>query len=127
LWTSGVVDAVSLDTLVAVLLRIYLSEWLKFGIGETRDLEWWLQLVTTPRRQLSSLRPDADVSVLSRLDAELSFAINQWALGDPESPPTAHTINAIEHILFSSRLTRRPPSPKMPTSLLHNESPSSVG
>ena len=128
LWTSGRVDAVSSDALLAVLLRIYLSTWPEFGgiIRETRDLESWLQLVTTARQEMLNLRPNADVSVLRRLDAELSFAAKQWALGDPESPPTAHALNAIEHVLFSSKLTRRPPSPKMPTSLLQHES-SSVG
>jgi len=94
---------------------------------ETRDLDSWLQLVTTARQELSSLRPGADASVLNRLEAELAFAVRQWSLGDPESPPTAHAINTIEHILFSSTLTRRPPSAKMPRSLLHHESPSSVG
>jgi hypothetical protein len=124
LWTSGGPDAV-----IAVLLRVYLSEWPQFGglIRETRDLESWLRLVTTARQELSSLRPGADASVLGRLQAEFSFAVKQWTLGDPESPPTAHAINAVEHICFSSRLTRRPPSPKMPASLLHHDSPSSVG
>lgn len=128
-WTIDGVAAVSLDAVIAALLRIYLSEWPDFGgiIQETRDLESWLQLVTTAHQEMLTLRPSADPAVLGRLDAELSFAAKQWALGDPESPPTAHTINAIEHILFSSKLTRRPPSPKMPTSLLHHESPSSVG
>jgi hypothetical protein len=129
LWRSGGVDVVSSDALVAVLLRIYLSAWPKFGgvIRETRDLESWLQLVSTARQEMLSLRPNADLSILGRLDAEVSFAAKQWTLGDPESPPTAHVINTVEHILFSSKLTRRPPNPKMPTSLLHNESPPSVG
>jgi hypothetical protein len=129
LWTSGGIDAVSSDRLIAVLFRIYLSEWPEFGglVPEARSLESWLQLVTTARQELLSLRPNSDLAVLSRLDAELSFATEQWVIGDPESPPTAHAINAIEHILFSSKLTRRPPSPKMPTSLFHHGSPSSVG
>jgi len=122
-------DAVSSDALIAVLLRIYLSQWPGFGgvIRETRDLESWFQLVSTAHQEMRTLRPSADLSVLSRLDAELSFAAKQWALGDPESPSTAHTLNAIEHILFSTKLTRRPPSPKMPTTLLQHESPPSVG
>jgi hypothetical protein len=128
LWSRGG-DAVSSDALTAVLLRIYLSAWPEFGgiIRETRDLESWLQLVTPARQELASLHPGAGSSVLSRLDAELSFAIKQWVLGDPETPPTAHAINAVEHVLFSSKLTRRPANPKMPMSLLHHESPSSVG
>jgi hypothetical protein len=128
-WTSGGIDAVSSDALIAVLLRIYLSHWPEFGgmAPETRDLESWLQRVTTAREEILSLRPGANVSVLSRLDAELTFAAKQWALGNPECPPTSYAINAIEHVLFSSKLTRRPPSPKIPTSLLHHESPSSFG
>ena len=128
-WTSGDADTVSPDSIVAALLRIYLSEWPEFGglAPETRSLESWLQLVTTARQELLSLRPNTDLAVLSHIDAELSCATRQWALGDSESPQTAHVINAIEHILFSSKLTRRPASPKMPTSLLHHESQSSVG
>ena len=127
-WTSGHIERVPLDALIAVLLRIYLSAWPKFGgmIRETRDLDSWLQLVGNARGELLRLRPNSDISVLSRIDAELSFAIKQWALGDPESPSTAQAINAIEHILFSSKLSRRPASPKMPTTLLHPDSPSSV-
>jgi len=122
-WSRGD-EAVSSDALIAVLLRIYLSTWPEFGgiIRETRDLESWLQLVAPARQELGSLRPGADRSVLGRLDAELSFAVKQWVLGDPESPPTAHAINAVEHVLFSSKLTRRPASPTMSTSLLHHES-----
>jgi hypothetical protein len=128
LWASGRVDAVSSDALLAVLLRIYLSAWPAFGgiIRETRDLESWLHLVKTPRQEMIDLHPNADASALGRLDGELSFAVKQWVLGDPESPPTAHAINAIEHILFSGKLTRRPPNPKLPASLLPHES-SSVG
>lgn len=120
-WSRGD-TAVSSDSFVAVLLRIYLSAWPEFGgiIRETRDLESWLQLVAPARQELVSLRPGADASILVQLDAELSFAVKQWVLGDPESPPTAHAINAVEHVLFSSKLTRRPASPKMPTSLLHH-------
>jgi hypothetical protein len=127
-WTCGRVDAVSLDALVAVLLRIYLSEWPEFGgiISETRDLESWLQLVTTARQELESLRPRADSSIVERLVEELSFAVRQWLLGDPESPPTTRAINAVESVLFSGKLTRRPASPNMPASLLHHESPSSA-
>lgn len=123
LWSRGS-DAVTSDALISVLLRIYLSTWPEFGgiIRETRDLESWLRLVTSARQELITLRPGADASVLRELDAELSFAVKQWALGDPESPPTAHAVNAVEHVLFSSRLTRRPAIPRMPTSLLH-ESP----
>jgi len=129
LWRGGGLDAVSSDALIAVLLRIYLSAWPEFGgvIRETRDLESWLHLVRTAPQEMLSLRPSADLSILGRLDAEVSFAAKQWTLGDPESPPTEHTINAIEHVLFSSKLTRRPPSPKMPASLLHHETPSFVG
>jgi hypothetical protein len=128
-WTTDGRGAVSSDAVMAALLRIYLSEWPDFGgiVQETRDLESWIQLVTSAQHELLRLRPSADSAVLSRLDAELSFAVKQWVLGDPESPPTAHTVNAIEHILFSSKLTRRPPNPKMPTSLLQHESPPSVG
>lgn len=128
LWTTSGIDAVSSDGVIAALLRIYLSEWPDFGgiIQETRDLQSWLRLVTTPHDEMLTLRPSASAAVLGRLDAELSFAVKQWTLGDPEAPPTAHTINSIEHILFSSKLTRRPPNPKMPTSLLHDESQSSV-
>lgn len=129
LWASNGVDAVSADALMAVLLRIYLSPWSQFGDNtrERRDLDTWLQSVTSARDELATLHPGADPSVLSRLDAELSFAIKQWVLGDPELPPTAHTINVVEHALFSSKLTRRPASPKLPTSLLSHESSSSVG
>src|SRR6185437_12023850 len=115
LWGTGGPDEVPLDALIGVLLRIYLSKWPEFGgiIRETRDLDSWLRLVTTAHEELSSLHPGADVSVLGHLEAELAFAARQWSLGDPEVPPTAHAVNAIEHILFSSRLTRRPPSAKM--------------
>jgi hypothetical protein len=130
LWASGGAETISSDRVIAVLLRIYLSEWPEFGgvVPETRSLESWIERVTTAQQELLSLRPGSDLSALSHLDAELSFAIKQWALGDSESPQTTHVINVVEHILFSSRLTRRPPGPKMPTSLLHHhESPSSGG
>lgn len=128
LWASGGPGAVSPDAFIAVLLRIYLSHWSEYGgiIRETQDLESWFQQVTTARQELSSLRQGADDSVLGHLEAGLAFAIKQWSLGDPESPPTAHALNAIEHVLFSSKLTRRPPNPKMPVNLIHDETPPPV-
>ena len=127
LWASGGADRLSSDSLIAVLLNVYLFEPPEIGlrIWERRDLASWREFVTTARQELSNLRPNSDASVLDRLDAELSFAITQWMLGDPESPPAMHATNAIEHILFLSKLTRRPPNPKMPTSLFLQESPSS--
>jgi hypothetical protein len=134
LWANGGAAELSSDAFIAVLLRIYLSNWPEpSSAGELRDLsrwdarslESWLQLVTTARQEMSTLRPNSDASVLDRLDAELSFAVKQWTLGNSELPPTADAINAIEHILFSSKLTRRPPNRKMPTSLLPRELSSS--
>lgn len=111
-------EAVNLDGLTAVLLRVFLSP--KFYIqDETRALEPWLAAVGTAAQEvelLSSKYPGV-VDALPLISADLSFASEQWLLGDPEQPPTAHALNAIEHILFTHRLSSRPPAPKLPTTL----------
>jgi hypothetical protein len=132
-WAIGGPSALNSDAVIAVMFRIYLSEWPEYrGIrSETRDLHVWLQVVPPALDEITARRPSADplalATVLRAIEAECSCAITQWTLGDPESPPTAHALNAIEHILFTHKLTRRPGSPKMPTSLIEQESTRSTG
>ena len=126
-WASGGLGALSSDAVIAVLFRIYLTEWPEYGgvRGETRDLKAWLGIVSSAREEITTLRPSAYPEVilaaLTVIEAEVSFAISHWTLGDPESPPTAHVLNTVEHILFAHRFTRRPGSSGMPTSFLDNE------
>jgi len=132
-WATHGLNALSSDAIIAVLLRIYLSEWPEFGgiRSETRDLESWLQLVATASDEVRSLRPNANreaaTKLLCAIEDEFSDAISQWALGNPESPATTHALNVIEHILFIHKLTSRPGSSKMPTSLIEHEPPGSSG
>jgi hypothetical protein len=133
LWAAGGRNALSGDAIIAVLFRIYLSEWPKHGgiRSETRDLHVWLELALPAHHEIATRCPSADPMVLTKvlraIEAELSCAISQWILGGPEHPPTAHALNAVEHILFTHRLTRRPGSPKIPASLIKSESPRSSG
>ena len=120
IWAKDGRDALSLDSVIAVLLHIFLSRWSQFGAlhQETFTLEKWLAQVGTAedeaRSLMPSLSPAAIADVMSLLLAELSFATEQWALGDPEQPPTVHALNAVEHILFTHKLITRPASPKLP-------------
>lgn len=128
-WAIKGADALPADAVIAVLLRIYLSKWPRYGgiKSEVRSLKSRLDTIISAREELLRLRPKVDLSILGSLANELSFAVNQWSLGDPELPPTAHVINAVEHVLFSNKLTRRPPSPKLPVTLLAQELNSSNG
>lgn len=123
LWATHGTHALSTDAVIAVLLRIYLSEWPRVGSirRETRDLHSWLQLVGPAREEVRTLRPNASSEVAARtlcaLNRELLGAINEWVMGDPESPPTTHALNVVEHILFIHKMTRRPGSPKKPSSI----------
>ena len=122
-WAMHGQDSLSLDLVLAVLLRIFLSHWSEyFDVpAETRPLESWPSFVGTAQQEAQSLIPAADApiiaEVLALLHAELSFAAEQWSFGDPEKPPTAHALNAIEHVLFTHRLTRRPGAAQLPTTL----------
>ena len=118
-------DSLNLDSVLAVLLRIFLSRWSDleyFSLRhEARTLESWLSIVGTALQEAESLIPVSAASVttevLTLLRAELSFAAEQWLLGDPEKPPTAHALNAIEHVLFTHRLIHRPGASQLPTTL----------
>ena len=125
IWAKGGRDALRLDAVVAVLLHIFLSRWSEYdGVSqEARTLEMWLPLVASAQQEadglMTQLAPASVAGVLSVVFAELSFASDQWSLGDPEQPPTAQALNTVEHILFTHRLTTRPASPKLPTSVRH--------
>ena len=121
LWSAQGAGAVSVDSLTAVLLRIFLARWSVYGgvSDETRALEAWLVVVGTAEQEAESFSAAHPriLEVVPLLRAELSSAADQWVLGDPEQPPTAHALNAIESILFSHRLSPRPPAPQLPTTL----------
>jgi hypothetical protein len=126
-WATRGLEALKLDSVLAVLLHVFLAQkWSQGGgFGEDlRPLESWLSLVSTSQQEAESAFPchvRSDIpAVLTLLHAELSFAAQQWILGHPEQPPTADALNAIEHILFTYKLTHRPPSPKLPASLISN-------
>jgi len=121
LWATRRCDALSVDGLAAVLLRIFLSRWSQYGglRDETRPLDAWLAIVGTAAQEAASFSSEhPSVSgALPLIHAELSFAADQWLLGDPEQPPTSHALNVIEHLLFTHRLSLRPPAPRLPTTL----------
>lgn len=121
LWATHGRDALSLDGLIAVLLRIFLLRWSEYRDtpDETRALEAWLAVVRASTQEAESFIPDHPTisDALPLIRAELSFAAEQWLLGDPEQPPTAHALNAIEQVLFTHRLSHRPPAAGLPTTL----------
>lgn len=140
LWAGHGRDSLSVDSVVAVMLRIYLSLWHQHGNlhEKSHSLETWLPLVGSPEQEANSLiftvvnksylqnppaKPAADAQticqVLDLLRGELAAAAEQWLRGYPEQPPTAHAINVVEHILFTHKLSRRPADPKLPTTLCH--------
>jgi hypothetical protein len=128
IWAASGREALSVDSVIAVILRICLARGSEYGglREEGRTLEQWLPLVGTAQKEadplVSSVTPTKNVAdVLSRLSAEISFAADQWSLGNPEEPHTAHALNAVEYILFTHKLVHRPPSPKLPTTVLGAE------
>lgn len=123
IWAAKGREALDSDAVIAVILRIYLSEWSEYGeqVGElrqeTRSLEAWLSIVGTAKQEadgLARVAPSIISDALSLLLGEISCAADQWSIGNPEQPPTAQALNAIEHILFEHKLTHRPASPKLP-------------
>ena len=118
-------DAVDLDALIAILLRIFLSRWAEYSSAaaeETHSLESWLRFVSTsPALKAESwvLQHPTVTDALPVMRTELSFAVEQWLLGNPEQPPTSHALNVIEHILFIHRLYSRPPAPGLPNTFLN--------
>jgi hypothetical protein len=122
IWAAGEHDSLSVDSVVAVLLQIFLS---KCNVREEiRTLDSWLPLVTTAREQIETFFPAANpatvAETLTMLQAEVSEALEQWSLGNPEQPPTIHALNSFEHILFIHKFTTRPANPKFPKTLLSN-------
>jgi hypothetical protein len=123
-WATLRPDAPAVDAFIAVLYRVYLSDWPEYGgiRAETRDLSTWLVLVGSAVGELERLRPTANYKILTKvqssIEAEMSEAKSRWTSGDPEFPPTTHVLNAIEHILFTHKLTRRPSNPKLPKSVI---------
>ena len=116
-------DALDLDALIAVLLRIILSRWSEYRDlpDETRPLDAWMPLIGTSSQEAESFvsQHPTVTDALPLIRTELSFAAEQWLLGDPEQPPTTHALNAIEHVLFTHRLSHRPPAPRLPTTFLN--------
>jgi hypothetical protein len=125
IWAASGREALAPDSVIAVMLRIFLSEWSEVGeiLGELhqegRSLEKWLSIVGSPEQEAgrSGVAPDFISQALSLLLAEISYAADRWSIGNPEEPPTAQALNAIEHILFTYKLTNRPASPKLPTTI----------
>ena len=110
--------------MIAILLRVFLSRWQWWKSvprEESRPLEAWLSLVATSREEAKSLIPPIKTAcideVLASMDSELSFAVEEWLLGNPERPPTAHALNAVLYILFTHKIIPRPPVPEFPTTL----------
>lgn len=126
IWAAHRETTLSPDSVIAILLRIFISS--RFGArDESRSLESWLSLVGNAREEAGFLIPAPSEptieAVLTELHAELSFAAEQWSLGDPEQPPTVHALNAVEHVLFTHRLTHRPAASKLPKSLRNADLP----
>jgi hypothetical protein len=123
IWAANGRKALCADSVIAVMLRIFLSKWSEWGVypselrQEARTFENWLSIVDTAQQEahgLSKVAPSIISDALLLLLAEISCAADQWSLGNPEQPSTAEALNAIEHILFSHKLTHRPASPKLP-------------
>src|SRR5438128_2068754 len=57
IWSKGGRDALSLDSVVAVLLHIFLSKWSEYGglRDEARTLEMWLPLVAGAQEEADAL------------------------------------------------------------------------
>ena len=106
IWAGGK-DSLQIDSIVAALLRIYLSRWTEFGgilrkrgyslsnhiaahsvQDEARPLELWLSMVGTPQEEAEHLVASSKQKIipglLASLHAELSRGAEQWKLGDPE-------------------------------------------
>ena len=127
IWASEGAKALDPSSVLAIMLRIFLSEWSEFGTNrgevamEIRSLNTWLSLVGTPKQEaerFSKAKSDVIFTAISKLLEEISCAADHWSIGNPEQPPTSHVLNTIEHILFTHNLTHRPPSPKLPVTLL---------
>jgi hypothetical protein len=122
LWATCGRDSLSVDSLIAVLLSVFFTRLGSSVSEETRDLDSWLSLVTSAKvlaeKSFPTIDPATIAKILAELETEIGNAVEQWSLGNPEQPPTAHVLNSVEHILFVHKLRHRPPNPKMPNTLL---------
>lgn len=111
-WSSHGTTALSLDSVIAVLMCIYLSPNFSGLKSETRTLEQWLARDYAQEEEVlwvSQISVATRTEIQRQLKTELSFAVDQWSLGNPEQPPVHHALCAVERILFSKRLIHRPP------------------
>jgi hypothetical protein len=130
LWAARGIDTLSVELVLAVVLRIYLVPWsdtdgawrINRIFRESRRLEDWMRGVKAPEEEI--LQGDLKVTAeqaqpaLDRLRTELRFAAEQWSLGDPEKPPAREVVNVIEYILWQRRIRVQPPTAKHPDTLL---------
>lgn len=130
-WATSGREALNPDSVIAVMLRIFLSEWSEYGVypgelrREARSLQDWLSVAGTAQQEAEAvckMAPNIISDALSLLLGEISYAADQWSIGNPEQPSTAQALNAIEHILFTHKLTHRPASPKLPTTVRNGTS-----
>jgi hypothetical protein len=130
IWASSGREVLKPDSVVAVMLRIFLSEWSEYGVyvgeleREARTLENWVSIVGTAQQEadgLSKVSPNIISDALSLLLTEISDAADQWSIGNPEQPSTAQALNTIEHILFAHKFTTRPANPKLPTTVRNEQ------
>jgi hypothetical protein len=132
-WAKPGAEAVPVDAMIAVLLRVFAASWSERlpNIAEmSRSLQQWLDEADCPLTECTrlALNPSgarrsaaqiewakawldvADVRVaVGELRELLTDAARSWTDGYPERPATDEVLHGFVMILFRHRLVRHPP------------------
>jgi hypothetical protein len=118
--------AIPVTVIVAMLLRVLAcpvpeGEWWtwKEPRWPLRFIPEWAEVTKEASlyvERLKAARPSAVQTdeVSSRLVAHLQGAIQEWAVGHPETPPTRDVLHGVVAVLWAAHLVHRPPSPSYP-------------
>jgi hypothetical protein len=116
LWSKDGKNGFDVGTLISIILRIFSEPWSSLTSApqlkrETRRLDEWTQIITNPYEELCKLKTNQSGDIvndtLKSLLAETKLAANEWAIGNPEEPPTYHMLNVIIHVLFKTKFIGR--------------------
>jgi hypothetical protein len=134
-WAKPDLEAPSIDSMVAVLLRVFAMPWSNWywprELREmNRSLDEWLADVEHPliecmrlaanpaaERQCDAratwgkmwVRPARVKTALEQLHATLTGAARDWSDGNPERPRTERVLHDLVMMLFRHGLVKRPP------------------
>lgn len=108
-WAFHGVTALDVDRVCAAVVRAIVKPYLEIPLSLAACLDQVDSLTAECTIRGRAATPDRVAAVANQLLDTLVAAAGEWALGDPERPPTACALRALAEVLFQNGLVRLPP------------------